>query len=82
MTAASATNSAELATAVFLVSAERGDLSARVVPITCAEYQTRAKRPAHSQFDCAKVARVHRVSLPHWQSSLGPCVGRILEQGA
>jgi dTDP-4-dehydrorhamnose reductase len=82
MTALNATITAELATAVFLVSAERCGLSARVVPITGAEYQITKTRPAHSQFDCAKVARVHGVSLPHWQSSLAACVGRILEQGA
>lgn len=81
MTATTATT-AELVAVVFLASAERRGLSARVVPITSAEYQTTTTRPAHSQFDCAKVARVHSVSLPHWQSSLGACVGRILEQGA
>jgi dTDP-4-dehydrorhamnose reductase len=61
MTAADATTTAELATAVSLVSAERRGLSPRVVPIASAEYQTTATRPAHSRFDSAKVARVHRI---------------------
>jgi dTDP-4-dehydrorhamnose reductase len=82
MAAAGTASWAEFATAVFSVSAERGGACARVVPIASAEYQTPARRPANSRLDCAKIARVHGVSLPHWQSSLGPCVGRILEQGA
>jgi dTDP-4-dehydrorhamnose reductase len=73
---------ADFAAAVFAASAERGGPSARVVPIASTEYQTPARRPANSRLDCAKIARVHGVSLPHWQSSLGPCVGRILERGA
>jgi len=82
MTAAGATNWAEVATAAFSASAERGGPSARVVPIASAEYHTPARRPANSRLDCTKIARVYGVSLPHWQSSLGPCVERILEQGA
>ena len=82
MTAAGATNWAEFATAAFLASAERGGPSARVVPIASAEYHTPARRPANSRLDCAKIARVHGVSLPQWRSSLGPCVERILEQAA
>ncbi len=81
MAASGTTTWAEFATAVFAASAERGGPSARVVPVSSAEYQTPARRPANSRLDCAKIARVHGVSLPHWQSSLGPCVGRILEQG-
>jgi dTDP-4-dehydrorhamnose reductase len=73
---------AEFATAIFAAAAARGGPSARVVPIASADYQTPAQRPANSRLDCTKIARVHGVSLPHWQSSLGPCVGRILEQGA
>jgi dTDP-4-dehydrorhamnose reductase len=81
MTAAGATNWAEFASAVLSASAERGGPSARVVPITSAGYHTPAPRPANSRLDCAKIARVYGVSLPHWRSSLGPCVERILEQG-
>ena len=82
MAADGAATWAEFATAAFAASAERGGPSAHVVPIASAEYQTPARRPANSQLDCAKIARVHGVSLPRWRSSLGPCVGRILEQGA
>ena len=82
MAAAGTASWAELATAVFAASAERGGPSARVVPIASAEYQTPARRPANSQLDCAKIARVHGITLPPWRSSLDRCVGRILEQAA
>jgi dTDP-4-dehydrorhamnose reductase len=82
LTADGIANWAEFATAIFAASAARGGPSARVVPIASAEYQTPARRPENSRLDCTKISRVHGVSLPHWQSSLGPCVGRILEQGA
>jgi dTDP-4-dehydrorhamnose reductase len=82
MAAAGAASWAQFAEAIFAASAERGGPSARVVPVASTEYQTPARRPANSRLDCGKIARVHGVSLPHWQSSLGPCVARILEQGA
>jgi dTDP-4-dehydrorhamnose reductase len=82
MAAAGATSWAEFAEAAFAASAERGGPSARVVPIASTEYQTPARRPANSRLDCEKIARVHGVSLPHWRSSLAPCVARILEQRA
>jgi len=82
MTAAGDTTWAEFASAVFLASAERGGPSARVVQIASAEYHTPARRPANSRLDCAKIARVYGVTLPHWRSSLGPCVERILEHAA
>jgi dTDP-4-dehydrorhamnose reductase len=82
MTADGTASWADFATAVFAASAERRGPVARVVPITSAEYSTPSRRPANSRLDCAKIARVHGVSLPHWRSSLGPCVGRILEHGA
>lgn len=82
MAAAGAASWAQFAEAIFAASAQCGGPSARVVPIASTEYQTPARRPANSQLDCGKIARVHGVSLPHWQSSLGPCVARILEQGA
>jgi dTDP-4-dehydrorhamnose reductase len=80
MAAAGTATWAEFAAAIFTASANCGGPSARVVPIASAEYQTPAQRPANSRLDCVKIAGVYGVSLPHWQSSLGPCVGRILEQ--
>jgi dTDP-4-dehydrorhamnose reductase len=81
MAAAGVASWADFAQAIYAASAERGGPSVRVVPIASAEYQTPARRPANSRLDCGTIARVHGVSLPHWRSSLGPCVARILEQG-
>jgi dTDP-4-dehydrorhamnose reductase len=81
MAAAGTASWADFATAIFAASAGCGGPSARVVPIASAEYQTPAPRPANSRLDCAKIARVHGVSLPSWQPSLSACVRRILEQG-
>jgi dTDP-4-dehydrorhamnose reductase len=82
MAAGGAASWADFASAVFAASVERGGPTARVVPIASTDYQTPARRPANSRLDCTKIARVYRVSLPQWQSSLGPCVRRILEPRA
>jgi dTDP-4-dehydrorhamnose reductase len=79
MAAAGAASWAEFAEAIFVASAAYGGPSARVIPIASAEYPTPARRPANSQLDCAKIARIYGVSLPHWRLSLVPCVARILE---
>jgi dTDP-4-dehydrorhamnose reductase len=73
---------ADFAEAIFAASAERDGPSARVIAIASTEYQTPARRPANSRLNCERIARVYGVSLPHWRSSLGPCVARILEHGA
>jgi len=71
---------AELAAAVFSFSAEGGGPSARVIPVKSSEYPMRIRRPANSRLDCTKIASVHGVTLPPWQSSLRTCVERILRQ--
>jgi dTDP-4-dehydrorhamnose reductase len=76
-----ATNWAEFAAAIFALSAEQGGPCARVIPVSSAQYRSRAQRPANSRLDCGKIAAVYGISLPHWRSSLAPCVERILEQG-
>jgi dTDP-4-dehydrorhamnose reductase len=82
MAAAGSASWAEFAAAVFALSAERGGPSARVIPISSADYPARAMRPANSRLDCAKVAAVYGISLPHWRVSLAACIDRILEQRA
>jgi dTDP-4-dehydrorhamnose reductase len=73
---------AQFAEVIFAVSAARGGLSARVIPITTAEYPTAAKRPANSRLDCTKLARLHGLHLPDWQSSADAVVSRLVTQGA
>ena len=78
MTGGGDTNWAEFATAIFAASAAAGGPSARVVPITTAEYPTPARRPANSRLDNGRLASIHSVRLPHWQESLQGCIQRIV----
>lgn len=70
----------EFAAEIFLQSAGVGGPQARVRPIGTADYPTPAKRPANSRLDCAKLARVHGVTLPLWRTSLEPCIKRLLDE--
>lgn len=48
-------------------------VTGRSVPvdaITTAEFPTPAKRPAYSVLDCAKLAEVHGLEMPHWSDGL------------
>lgn len=78
MTAGGETHWAGLAEAIFAESAARGGPSARVMPITTAQYPTPARRPANSRLDCARLAKVHGVLLPEWRGSLAIVVERLL----
>jgi len=69
----------EFAQAVFAASAEEGGTSARVNPITAAEYPTPARRPTNSRLDCEKLALAHGVRLPPWQASMKEVVERLLQ---
>ena len=70
---------AELAEAIFSAAAESGGPSARVRHIKSAEYPTAAKRPANSQLDSTKLARVYGIRLPEWRSSLKGVVRRLVQ---
>jgi len=72
------TNWAEFAAFVFEQSRRLGGPSARVRPISTAEYPTPARRPANSRLDCTKLAVQHGVTLPEWQSSVAACVRRLI----
>jgi dTDP-4-dehydrorhamnose reductase len=71
---------AELAEAVFAASARLGGPTATVTPITTAEYPTAARRPANSQLDCGKLARVYGIELPEWPRSLEGVVTRLVDE--
>jgi dTDP-4-dehydrorhamnose reductase len=68
------------AEAIFEAAAPFGGPRPRVVPIATAEYPTRATRPADGRLDCAKLARVFGVRLPHWREGLARVV-RALHGG-
>ena len=68
---------ADFATEIFTLSAAQGGPSAKVVPISTAEYPTAAQRPAYSCLDGQKLTAVHHVTLAHWQDSLRDTMDQI-----
>jgi dTDP-4-dehydrorhamnose reductase len=71
------TNWADFAAAVFGILARKGMRTPVVTPISSADYPTAARRPTNSRLDCSKLARVHRIELPSWRSSLRSCLERL-----
>jgi len=55
---------------------ERLSLSNRLVPCKTAEFQSPARRPLNSRFDCAKIAALLDGPIEPWQAPLG----RFVEQ--
>ncbi len=49
----------------------------RIIPITTAEYPTRAKRPAYSLLNTDKIVAVYNVTVPDWKSSLKRCLAKL-----
>lgn len=49
----------------------------RIIPITTAEYRTRAKRPAYSLLNTDKIVAVYNVTVPDWKSSLKRCLSKL-----
>ena len=69
---------AGLADAIFEYLAGRSRRRPILTPITSAEYPTPARRPANSRLNCAKLASMHGIELPHWQQSLTTCLKRLV----
>ena len=82
MTGGGETNWAAFATAILTASAAVGGPSARVIPISTAEYLTTVRRPANSRLDNSRLADLHGICLPHWQQSLQGCIDRIVAASA
>ena len=61
------------------VQAEAGN-SARIIPITTADWPTPAARPAYSALTCCKFATDFGYTMPDWRASLGPIVARLANQ--
>ena len=49
----------------------------RIIPITTAEYPTRAKRPAYSLLNSDKIVTVYNVTVHDWKSSLKKCLLKL-----
>lgn len=67
----------DLAVATFEAAARHGIPRPSVAPLATADWPTRAKRPADSRLDCARLAAVFGVRLPPWQDALVRTVDRI-----
>jgi len=78
MTATGEATWADFAQTIFATSAAAGGPSASVRRIPSSGYPTPAKRPQNSRLDTAKLARIHHVSLPSWQSGLRSCIDRLM----
>jgi dTDP-4-dehydrorhamnose reductase len=71
---------ADFAEAIFEASAARGGPSARVNPITTADYPTPARRPANSRLDCGKMVRTLGLQPRPWRESLAACFAELETQ--
>lgn len=78
---AGATSWAGFAEAIFEEARARGGPTALVKPISTAEYPTRAKRPANSRLNCAKLGRVYGVQMRPWRKALAACMDDIAAAG-
>jgi dTDP-4-dehydrorhamnose reductase len=65
------------AEAIFAGWTRPGHRAPVLEPITAAQYPTAARRPGNSRLDCSKIARVFRLRLPAWQSSLERCLDEL-----
>jgi dTDP-4-dehydrorhamnose reductase len=66
------------ALAIMEGAARRGARSAEVVPISRADYPTRARRPVNSVLDCSRLRAVHGLEMPPWQAGLDATLNEIL----
>ncbi|MDP3407476.1 dTDP-4-dehydrorhamnose reductase [Bosea sp. (in: a-proteobacteria)] len=71
---------ADIAEAIFAERERLGCSPVRVERIATADYPTPAQRPANSRLDSARLAAIHRVTLPPWQDALRSCVRRLLTE--
>ena len=68
---------ADLASAVFEISAAHGGPTARVRPIATSDYPTPAKRPANSRMDCGKIEAALIWRCRPWRESLAACMSEM-----
>ena len=56
---------------------EIADIKCNVKPLATTEYPTRAKRPAYSILDKAKIKEVYSVNIPIWENGLEKCLNQL-----
>ncbi|HET6397847.1 MAG TPA: dTDP-4-dehydrorhamnose reductase [Pseudoxanthomonas sp.] len=71
------------AEAIFAEAVAAGLLprAPRVLPIASADYPTRARRPAYSRLDTARLERDFGVGLPDWRDGLRAVVAELARAG-
>lgn len=69
---------ADVAEALFAVSARLGGPVARIRRIATTDYPTPARRPANSRLGCTKFANAFGHVLPDWESGVARCITRLL----
>jgi len=65
------------AEAIFASLTRRGWRTPELRRIAAADYPHLAQRPANSRLDCSKIARVLRIHMSDWRSSLETCLDAL-----
>lgn len=71
----------EFARAIFQRAAAAGIIQhePQVLPITTAEYPTKAQRPAYSVLDTRKLQQAFGLHLPSWEAGLDAVIGELAD---
>lgn len=64
--------------AILAGAAARGRRVPRLLPITTAEYPTRARRPADGRLDCGRARRVLGLEAADWRAALDRCLDALI----
>jgi len=75
---AGATTWADFAAEIFRLSAQRGGPSARVEPITTADYPTPARRPACSLLSTGRIQTLYGVTPRPWQAAIRDIIDELI----
>ena len=75
---AGATTWADFAAEIFRLSAARGGPSARVEPISTADYPTPARRPARSLLSTARIQGLYGLTLRPWQAAISDIIDQLI----
>jgi len=68
----------DFAAAILDGAARRGQKRPRLVPITTADYPTKAQRPANSRLDCSRAQDVLGLSPADWRDGLEACLTALM----
>jgi len=72
----------ELAKTIFAEASRYGRKEPKVNGIATSAYPTRARRPANSRLDCAKIGTDFGVQPRPWQEAVAQIIGELLEDAA